>query len=76
MSRYDPAWLDQISGIAEKWRRRCNGLPEEGILIKGESLRVILAVCPQVTAYDDGSITWRGPSGVFSAEPVRDHSLG
>lgn len=70
--RFSAEWLDEITGIAEKWLRRCNGLPEEGILIKAAGLRVILAACTQVTAYDDGSIAWRGPSGLFSAEPVRE----
>lgn len=75
MSQPHPQVLDQITAVAEKWRRRCNGLPAEGIPVGADELRAVLTVSTGITVYDDGTITWRGPAGQFTAEPVRDEVL-
>lgn len=71
MTRHDPAMLDQII-TAEKYRRRCNGKPAEGILVGRAELRAVLAVSAAVTLGPGGVITWRANGRGFSAEPVRD----
>lgn len=72
MSRHDPNLLDQITGTAEKWRRRCNGQPAEGILIDAAGLRVVLAASAAVTVGPGGVISWRADGNAFTAELVRD----
>lgn len=72
MTRHDPALLDQITGIAEKWLRRCGGQPREGILISAANLRVILAASNAVTVGPGGVITWHVDGRWFTAEPVPD----
>lgn len=71
MSQYDHGWLAQITA-APLYVYRCNGLPEQGIRIRGTNLRATLATGREVTPYTDGSITWRGTAGRFTAEPVAD----
>lgn len=70
--RYSAEYLDQITGIAEKWRRRCEGQPRGGILVGHAELRVILAMSDTVTASSFGVITWRADGREFTAEPVQD----
>lgn len=72
MTRPVPAWLDQITGTAEKWRRRCGGQPAEGILIDAAGLRVVLAASAAVSVGPGGVITWRANGREFTAEPVLD----
>lgn len=74
MARHDPDYLDQITGIAEKWRRRCEGQPRGGILVGHAELRVILAMSDAVAASSFGVITWRADGREFTAEPVRDET--
>lgn len=72
MSFHDPAMLDEITGVAEKWLRRCNGLPKEGKPTSRRELRVVLAMSDAVAANSDNVITWRANGRTFTAEPVRD----
>ena len=72
MSRLDPAALERITGTAEKWRRRCNGQPADGLLTDAATLRVMLASNADVNARSDGVITWRADGREFTAEPVQD----
>lgn len=72
MRRPDLARLDEVTAIAEKWRRRCNSLPAEGVLTGRVFLRMALAASTDVVVYSDGKITWVGAGRQFSAEPVRD----
>ena len=72
MNRPDPAMLDEITGVAEHWLRRCNGLPEEGKPTSRRELRVVLAMSDAVAANSDGVITWRANGRKFTAKPVRD----
>lgn len=72
MSRPDPAQLDEMTGVAEKWLRRCNRQPPEGRLTDAATLRVILAMSSAVAADSFGIITWRSEDRVFTAHPVRD----
>jgi hypothetical protein len=71
MTRPDPALLDQIV-TAEKYRRRCNGQPSEGILITAATLRVVLAAIAGVMVKPDGVIAWREDGREFTAEPVKE----
>lgn len=71
MTGYDRGWLAQITS-AEKYVRRCNGRDDEVRLVTGANLRAVLAVSENVQVDSKGIITWRGPAGLFSAEPVRD----
>jgi hypothetical protein len=71
--RFSAEWLDEITAPAEKWRRRCNGYPAEGILITARSLRVVLVERVGVSVNDEGVISWTDGSGrQFTAAPVRD----
>jgi hypothetical protein len=72
----DSHLLDRIAGTAEKWRRRCNGMPTEGILIDAAGLRAVLASSADVAAGTDGAITWRSNGRRFTAEPVLNESTG
>jgi hypothetical protein len=72
MSRHDPAMLDRITGIAEKWRRRCNGQPSEGMPVGRIELRRVLSTSAAVAAGPNGVITWRANGRSFTAEPVGD----
>lgn len=72
MARHDPEHLNQITSVAEKWRRRCEGKPHEGVLTDRAGLRVILAMSDAVTASSFGIITWHADGREFTAEPVRD----
>ncbi len=67
--RFSAEWLDEITAPAEKWRRRCNGHPVEGILITARSLRVVLVESTNVSV-DEGVISWTKDGRQFSAEPV------
>jgi hypothetical protein len=71
MRRPDPARLDEITAVAEKWLRRCNSQPPEGVLTSRADLRAVLAASTDVAVYDDGTIIWVGAGRQFSAEPVR-----
>lgn len=70
MSRPDPIYIDQLTAGAERWLRRCNNKPGEGIPIGRESLRQQLAISADVKVDGRGWITWPGTAGTFSAEPV------
>lgn len=70
--RPDPEKLNEIMVVAEKWLYRCNGKPDEGVLENAAGLRAVLASSSDVGVYPDGVITWTGPAGKFTAEPVRD----
>lgn len=72
MTRHDPATLDRITGIAEKWRRRCNGQPADGLLTDAATLRAILPSSGSVKARANGVISWSVEGREFTAEPVRD----
>lgn len=72
MSRHDPALLDQITSTSEKWKRRCNGQPEEGMLVDRATLRAVLATSAAVTVGAGGVVSWRADGRGFTAEPVRD----
>lgn len=71
MTRHDPAMLDQII-TAEKYRRRCNEQPVEGILVGRAELRAVLASSAAVTLGPGGVISWRANGRGFTAVPVRD----
>lgn len=71
MIHTDPALLDQMVS-AEKYRRRCNGKPAEGILIGGAELRTVLAFSAAVALGPGGVISWRANGRGFTAEPVQD----
>lgn len=75
MNRCDPNLLDRITGTAEKWRRRCNGQPTEGILIHTAGLRAVLASSDNVTVGAGGVITWWAGGREFTAEPVLDEPV-
>lgn len=70
--RPDPETLNEITAVAEKWLRRCNGFPDEGILIGRAGLRVIVSMGESVAADSHGAITWWVNKRKFTAEPVRD----
>lgn len=76
MNRPDPAWLIEITAPAEKWRRRCNGRPADGIPVTRYELRVVLAASVDVKLTPEGFITWRaadnGISPQFTAKPVQE----
>lgn len=65
------AYLDEITGIAEQWLRRCNGQPEAGKPVSARGLRTVLASSKNVRVKADGTIMWTAAAGQFSAEPVR-----
>lgn len=67
----DPDRLDEITAVAEKWLRRCNSQPPEGVLTGRADLRAVLAFSTDVAVYDDGTIVWTGAGRRFTAEPVR-----
>jgi len=71
MTGHDPATLDQIM-TAEKYRRRCNGYPAEGILVGRADLRAVLATIAAVILGPGGVISWRVNGRGFTAEPVLD----
>lgn len=66
--------LKKIAGSAEVWRRRCNGQPQEGILMSRRQLLAILSISNAVATGAGGLITWRADGRVFTAEPVRDEA--
>jgi hypothetical protein len=72
VTRHDPAVLDEITAVAEKWLRRCNGQPAEGILIDRATLRAVLAASAAVRVGPGGVVSWRSDGRGFTAEPVRD----
>ena len=74
MSRHDPDMLKRITGVAEKWLRRCNRQPPEGKLTDAATLRLILAMSDAVAANSDNVITWRANGRTFTAEPVPDET--
>lgn len=73
MSRPDPAYLDSVTAAASTWLRRCNGKPEQGVITSAAALRIALGSGTGVVDVGcdaQGLITWRGPGGNFTAEPV------
>jgi len=72
MNRPTPAYLDEITSGTDRWLRRCNGKPAVGIPVSQHGLRIVLGDSRNVTVDADGVITWTGPAGTFTAEPVRD----
>jgi hypothetical protein len=66
----DPAYLDEITGTAQKWIRRCNNRPAAGVPTRRADLRVVLASSADVRLGDDGLIRWKAAAGAFTAEPV------
>lgn len=64
----------EIASGAEKWLRRCNKQPLEGILVGAADLRAVLVISEGVALSGDGTITWRGPAGEFTAKPVLSES--
>jgi hypothetical protein len=74
VKRPTAAYLDEITGIAEQWLRRCNKQPAEGRPVSARGLRIVLASSWDVRADKDGTITWSAAAGKFSAEPVRDET--
>lgn len=76
MNRPPAQFLDDITAPAETWLRRCNNQPPEGWLVSRKALRDVLAfsTTSNVSANDNGVITWFGEAGEFTAEPVRDHA--
>lgn len=63
-------YVAEIASGAEKWLRRCNKLPAEGILVGAADLRAVLVASEGVALDGDGMITWRGTAGEFTAKPV------
>lgn len=74
MIRHDSEVLAQVTCGAEKYLRRCNGLPPEGILTDAAGLRVVLATSAAVTIGAGGVITWRHEGRMFTAHPVLDET--
>jgi hypothetical protein len=74
VSRPDMAELDQITGIAGIWLRRCEGQPADGIEVNRYALRAVLAASENVEADEDDVITWSAAGRKFTAEPVQDDS--
>lgn len=72
MTRPTAAELEQLIATAEKWLRRCNGKPAEGIPVSGAQLRAVLDTSPGVRFDRQGRIAWRGDGRAFTAEPVHD----
>jgi len=70
VNRLSPDALDRVMDPTQRWRRRCNGHPEEGILVGRAELRVVLAASISVSVCSDGTLAWSAPSGRFTAEPV------
>lgn len=66
----DPAYLDEITGTATRWIRRCNGRPAAGIPTRRADLRVVLAASDDVRLGADGLIRWKGAGTAFTAEPI------
>jgi hypothetical protein len=64
--------LEHVQSIsnAERWTRRCNGQPAEGIPISRRGLLVVLGTSRNVQADGTGTITWSSGTGDFSAEPI------
>lgn len=71
MTLYDRGWLAQITS-AEKYRRYCNGREKDSSVVTGANLRAVLASSEGVQVDNEGTITWRGPAGKFTAKPIRD----
>lgn len=71
MKRPPIEYLDDITSTADQWLRRCNGLPAAGIPVSRGTLRAVLASSGNVSANDNGVITWIGDAGQFTAEPVQ-----
>lgn len=72
MNRHDPDMLDRITSVAAKWRRRCNGMPAEGIVVNAAWLRVVLASSTNVTVGPGGVIVWPVDGRRFTFEPVKE----
>lgn len=66
----DGAYLDELTGAAEKWLRRCNDRPVSGIPTRRADLRVVLAASADVHRDGRGWIIWRYGRQEFTAEPV------
>lgn len=74
MSRHDPEMVKKITDIAEKWLRRCNKQPPQGMPTTRFELRLMLMMSEAVAADSTGEITWRVDGRTFTAEPVRDEA--
>lgn len=76
MNRPAAEYLDDILSVAEKWLRRCNGHPADGIPVSRQDLRTVLLASTDVHLDEKDRIAWRagGPMSIdnrtFTAEPV------
>lgn len=70
--------LRQATAGTEKWLRRCNGQPADGIPVTRADLLTVLAASTDVRIDERGVISWAAPRILttrdrrFTAEPVRD----
>lgn len=62
--------VERISD-AERWIRRCNGQPEDGIPISRQGLLIVLGTSRNIRADEASTITWTAAGREFTAEPVR-----
>lgn len=72
MNRPAPDYLDQITAVAERWVRRCNGQPAVGIPVSARGLRIVLAGSSDISAEESGVISWTSSARRFTAEPILD----
>lgn len=74
MSRPDPEMVNKITSVAERWLRRCNRQPPQGMPTNRFELRLMLMMSQAVAANSNGKIRWRANGRDFTAEPVRDEA--
>lgn len=71
----DAATLERLAA-SEKWVRRCNGYPKEGMRVSRDGLLVVLYASTDVHLDTEGRIAWRGAGPMsttengFTAEPA------
>jgi hypothetical protein len=75
MMRSSAASIFELRLGTEKYLRRCNELPAEGIPISGIDLAAVLVASVDVELDTAGRITWRAPGNkksVFTATPASE----
>lgn len=75
--RYSAEWLNEITGVSDRWLRRCEDKPERGLPINRYGLRVVLGQSDSIIAEPNGTITWHANGRKFTATPapVPDHGM-
>ena len=71
MNHPDESYLNEITGVSEEWRRRCNGQPAAGIPMSARGLRIVLASSADISTSGNGVISWASNGRRFTADPFR-----